>query len=298
MRVLLLLSFLFITGLLFAQSDPRFSFQPDCVPSACIHHKYYSLCYSTVHKQAIWVSYTLSCFMVENVNCERSDDFRTDPKVPQGASLNDYKGSGYDRGHLCPAGDMAFDCDAMSESFFMSNMSPQIPAFNRGIWKNLEGLVRSWASLYGKIWIVTGPVLSTDSLGTIGMGRVTIPSYYYKAIIRKEDSTGFTCIAFLLANQAGYNEFSDYVISIDSLECLSGIDFFPSLPDSIEDSIESKTNQNSWNFNAPTLIRNYNSSSSSNNQESRQCTAITQKGTRCKRMTSSSNGKCWQHGGD
>lgn len=287
-------------GLLIAQSDPNhFVFQPNCVSSACIDHKFYQICYSTVHKQAIWVAYTLTCSMVENKNCERSDDFRPDPKAPNGgAALADYKGSGFDRGHLCPAGDMSFSCDAMSESFFMSNMSPQVPAFNRGIWKNLEDMVRSWASLYSKIWVVTGPVLTVDSLGTIGVGRVSIPAYYFKAICRMEDSISYTCIALLLPNEEGNGELIEYVITMDSLECISGIDFFPALPDEIEDSIESRTNQKSWNFSAPPVVRSINTNSSQGQQSTNQCSAITKKGTRCKRMTSSPNGKCWQHGGD
>lgn len=291
---------LMVWGSLFAQSDPfLLSFQPVCSPSACVNHKFYNVCYSSVHKQAIWVAYTLTCSMVENKNCERSDDFRPDPKVPNGgAALADYKGSGYDRGHLCPAGDMSFSCEAMSESFYMTNMSPQVPAFNRGIWKNLEDLVRSWASLYSKVWVVTGPVLTVDSLGTIGLGRVSIPAYYYKAICRMEDSSSYTCIALLLPNKAGERELPGYVITMDSLECISGIDFFPALPDAIEDSLEGRTNAGSWNFSAPVVVRTIHTTTVSGQQSANQCTAITQKGTRCKRTTHSPNGKCWQHGGD
>jgi endonuclease G len=91
---------------------------------------------------------------------KRKDNFRSDPKVKTGsAALSDYKGSGYDRGHLAPAADFKWSATAMSESFYMSNMSPQVPGFNRGIWKNIESTVRNWAVENDEIYIVTGPVL-------------------------------------------------------------------------------------------------------------------------------------------
>ncbi|GAH82191.1 unnamed protein product, partial [marine sediment metagenome] len=125
-----------------------------------IRHTAYTLKYKEKYEQAEWVLYKLTAERVKG-SYKRTNDFRPDPMVKTGsATLSDYKGSGYDRGHLAPAGDMKWSTTAMSESFYMSNMSPQNPGFNRGIWKKLEGQVRTWATDNEEIYIVTGPVLS------------------------------------------------------------------------------------------------------------------------------------------
>ncbi|MCZ6703711.1 MAG: DNA/RNA non-specific endonuclease, partial [Ignavibacteria bacterium] len=122
-------------------------------------HREYSLSYNETHEQAEWVAYVLTADEVR-MKCERTNDFREDGSVSTGsAGLADYRGSGYDRGHLSPAADNKADCPvAMSESFYMSNMSPQKPGFNRGIWRKLESKVRDWAAKYGEIYVATGPV--------------------------------------------------------------------------------------------------------------------------------------------
>lgn len=146
-----------------------------------IHHSYYTLVYSEVHEQAEYVYYKLTPERLK-ASTKRTNSFRVDPKVTTGsASSSDYTGSGFDRGHLCPAGSMAFNETAMSESFYMSNISPQYPSFNRGAWRQLENQVREWAPEDSVLHIVTG-IIFTDSLGVIGKNKVTIPRYYYKII--------------------------------------------------------------------------------------------------------------------
>ena len=114
---------------------------------AILNRKGYTLCYNSARKVADWTSYHLTdTYLVDNV--PRSNDFRPDPDLPeeQRAELSDYKGSGYDRGHLVPAEDMRRDQQTESETFLLSNMSPQVgKGFNQGIWKNLEAKVRNWA---------------------------------------------------------------------------------------------------------------------------------------------------------
>ncbi len=120
-----------------------------------IEHSTYILEYNEKYEHAEWVIHLLTQDRVAG-SFERTDNFRPDPKVITGsASLADYKGSGYDRGHLAPAADMKWSENVMSESFFMSNMSPQKPGFNRGIWKSLESIVRTWAIENDEIYIVT-----------------------------------------------------------------------------------------------------------------------------------------------
>ena len=146
-----------------------------------VHHIYYSLSYSEQHEQAEWVFYEIKKEKILGL-VSRTDDFRIDKKISSNsATLSDYKGSGFDRGHLAPAHDFSFNKDAMSESFYMSNMSPQHPSFNRGIWGNLESLVRSWGT-NSSIYVVTGPILSSCS-SYIGSNKVCVPKYYYKVII-------------------------------------------------------------------------------------------------------------------
>ena len=211
-----------------------------------VTHLGYSLSYNEKHEQANWVFYELTIDEVLG-SIKRKDQFRADTNIKTGsASLLDYKRSGYDRGHLAPAGDMKWSSKAMSESFFMSNMSPQTPSFNRGIWKKLENLVRKWAVHNKSLYIVTGGIL-IDGLKTIGNNEVSVPNYFYKVIIDMEDLS-MKGIAFVLPNQKSSNRLRDYAVSIDYVEELSGIDFFYILPDSIEDKLEETFNFNYWSI--------------------------------------------------
>ena len=211
-----------------------------------IHHSNYTLNYSEQHEQAKWVAYSLTSSQVYG-SVDRTNNFRTDPKVKTGsASLPDYKGSGYDRGHLAPAGDMKSTYTAMSESFYMSNMSPQVPGFNREIWKKLEGTVRNWAVANEKVYITTGAVL-TASYPTIGINKVSIPEFYYKVVLDYEQPE-IKGIGFILPNQKSNKSLQSYAVSIDEVERFTGIDFFHSLPDNIEEKIESDAAVNKWSF--------------------------------------------------
>tara|TARA_R110002050_G_scaffold288277_1_gene440136 strand:- start:11879 stop:12811 length:933 start_codon:yes stop_codon:yes gene_type:complete len=203
-----------------------------------VQHTYYSLAYSEDHEQAIWVFYELEKEEVKGT-FKRRDDFRSDPLVSTGsASLADYKASGYDRGHLAPAADMAFSEEAISESFYMSNMSPQEPSFNRGIWKKLEAQFREWALADGSLYIVTGPVLK-NGLAKMGSNGVSIPKYYYKLALDM-DADELGAIAFLLPNKGLKADLQDFIISIDSLESVTGIDFFARLDDQLEAQFEAE----------------------------------------------------------
>jgi len=210
-----------------------------------VKHSAFVLCYSEPHEQAKWVAYRLTAEMCNNNGEERSNDFREDVSVKtKSAHPDDYKKSGYDRGHLCPAGDMGWSEIAMSESFLMSNMSPQEPKFNRGIWKKLESEVREWAKNNEEVYVVTAGVLS-DSLKTIGSNKVAVPLYYYKVIldIKKPE---YKAIAFVVPNEGSKNDIFDFAVSIDSVQRLTGIDFFPALPDSLESYLENTMNKNLW----------------------------------------------------
>jgi len=215
------------------------------VPSQnMVKHTYYSLSYNEKFEQANWVYYTLTDEMVNGGGVERSNKFKVDQMVSSGsAKSSDYTKSGYDRGHLCPAADMGFSLASMEESFLMSNISPQAPDFNRGIWKELETEVRKWAKKEHKIYVVTGPVFK-DNKGTIGADEVLVPGYFFKIIYEETDEPKI--IAFVFPNRKSDRPLTDFAVPVDEAEKLTGFDFFSQLPDEIENRLESRVDFSVW----------------------------------------------------
>ncbi|MDH5398991.1 MAG: DNA/RNA non-specific endonuclease [Cyclobacteriaceae bacterium] len=224
---------------------------PDLAPAPSVNpiiiHDHYTLSYSEKHEQAEWVYYYLTPERIKG-SVKRTDHFREDPGVLTGsAQLSDYKGSGYDRGHLCPAADNKQSISAMDQSFYMSNMSPQAPSFNRGLWKKLEEQFRSWVLEKGGLYVITAGVLS-DQLATIGKNQVSVPQYYYKMAYNPHAQQ---MVAFLMANSKLAGPITDYVVTVDSVEAVTGLDFFPGLSDGLEDKLESDFDLAAWElFNA------------------------------------------------
>lgn len=174
----------------------------------------------------------------------RKDDFREDPEVPAQfrATLKDYAGAGYDRGHMAPAADMTFSAQAMSESFFLTNMMPQVPGNNRGIWKYTEELTRYYAQKYGEVFVITGTIFEPTSK-FIGNG-VYVPNYIYKIVI---EPRGGKAIAFLYPNQKlDPKEIEKYIVSIRELEQYTGIDFSPAIPQHFKILEEQRANFKDW----------------------------------------------------
>ena len=195
--------FIFLPFIVFSQSISDFFPTNN---GEVVEHTYYSLSYLEEHEQAEWVHYKLNSTMLKG-EIPRKKNYTIDQKISTYSStLLDYKGSGYDRGHLAPAQDLSFNTTAMSESFYMSNMSPQHPSFNRGIWKKLESLVRSWGAK-SSVYVVTGPVLDDCSV-TIGANNVCVPKYYYKVIYDVIDQK---MISFLLPNVKGTKNLNEYI---------------------------------------------------------------------------------------
>lgn len=211
-----------------------------------IQHTAYTISYNEKAEQPWWVAYLLTGEHVANKAAERSNKFMADDAVETGsATPADYKQSGYDRGHLAPAGDMAWSKETMRESFYMSNMSPQLPNFNRGIWKNLEELVRKWAIKNDSLWIISGPVIEKGA-ETIGREQVAIPNAFYKIIFDISLKDGRKAIAFYFPHKELHDSFENYATSINDVEKKTGIDFFEALPDSIEAIYESENNITNW----------------------------------------------------
>jgi endonuclease G len=212
-----------------------------------IHHTGFSLSYNEAHEQANWVAYELSEEKTKKV-FGRTNKFMPDPLVKtKTANDKDYVRSGYDRGHLAPAADMGWSAATMAESFYFSNISPQVPAFNQGIWKHLEEQVRQWAVDNKVIYIVTGPVLSKN-LPTIGSSKVSVPDFYYKVILDYSEPN-IQAIGFIMKNAGSMESIKMFAVSVDSVEIFTGIDFFPALPDEQEDIIEGKLCVECWSWN-------------------------------------------------
>jgi len=237
------------------QSDFRSEdVERDYLPSSnhdleVLHHRYYSFGYSEKEEQSFWVSYVLTKGDLQVPNVKRWKDYLLDPIVPDGsAHYKDYSNSGYTRGHLAPAGDMAFNKTAMKESFYMSNISPQKRELNNGIWKELEETVRDWGYDDGQIYITTGPVPSSIR-GRIGRNRVGTPKLFYKAIL---DNTGREkkAIGFVIPNERCEASLSEYAMSIDDLENEIGMDLFSQVYASgdEENLLESNYDLRQWKF--------------------------------------------------
>jgi len=274
--------FIFLPFIVFSQSISDFFPTNN---GQLVNHTFYSISYSEQHEQAEWVFYEIKKERILSV-ASRRNNFRIDEKISTYSStLLDYKGSGYDRGHLAPAKDFSFNTIAMSESFYMSNMSPQDPSFNRGIWGKLEKLVRTWGS-YSNIYVVTGPILSSCS-SFIGSNKVCVPEYYYKVIY---DPSEQKMISFILPNIKGDQDLDYYVCTTDSLENLTNIDFFSILEDNLEEKLESEIHKHLWTW--TTSNTNYKSK---NTILANQCSGITKKGLRCKNKTKNTNRYCYQH---
>ena len=224
-----------------------------------IEHSAMTLVYDEEHEQAKWVAHMIVPEVIQG-NVSRSNDFRPDPKVSSGSAVEadyflkylqpdssfEYDGFGYDRGHLAPSADFRWSQLALSESYFYSNMSPQTPELNRGRWAELEGLMRAYMtnSPHTQLYVVTGPVLHKN-LPKIdrSLNGVSIPEYYYKVILDKNQQRA---IGFLFPNKECPYPVESYAVSVDSIETLTGLDFYHNLPDSQENLMEASDNVKLW----------------------------------------------------
>lgn len=212
-----------------------------------VSHPGYTLLYDEEHEQPRWVAYHLSREELYGSH-DRGDDFRVDPSILTGsATLDDYRGSGYDRGHLIPAADLSWSEDAMSGSFYMSNMSPQVGDFNRGIWSKLEATVRNFADTEGAVYVVTGPVLTDGPYKTIGKNKVSVPNAYYKVVLDYQEPE-YKAIGFVLPNEGSKKDLQTFTTSIDEVEELTGLDFFHRLKDTEENELEASFDVSQWDF--------------------------------------------------
>ena len=216
----------------------------DCV----FERKGYAFGYSEIHEQPLWVIYKLTADELNGKRVGRTDDFRADPRVrTRSADPEDYKGTGYDRGHLAPAADMGWDKDVMSESFYMSNMSPQKPECNRGIWVDLESQVRDFARREKEVFIVTGPVFyhgkPVESIGVTS--KVSVPHAYYKVVY--DLTPPCKMIGFIIPNSGSNKKLQNFAVTVEKVEKETGLTFFPGL-EANQAALKRTISVSDWNW--------------------------------------------------
>lgn len=223
---------------------------PTSTTNEVIRHRFYALSYVEKYELPEWVAYELTEERLNTEWVERSNNFRPDPLVKSGsATPDDYRRTKYDRGHLVPAADMAFSEEAMSETFYLSNIAPQEPGFNKGVWRELEELTRDWAKRSKHLYVVTGPVLSQPIKFWIGENQVAVPPAFYRVLLDLREPE-LKAIAFVIPNETSTERLETFATSVDEAERLTGINFFPNLMEpALEAELESKFDVNLWKTN-------------------------------------------------
>lgn len=217
------------------------------VPEQILSRVGYTVSYNSERRVPNWVAWHLTAAHLKG-NTKRSEaTFHEDEDVPEPRAVDfDYVRSGYDRGHMCPAGDNKWSQKAMEQSFLFTNVCPQAPSLNRGDWNEMEQACRKWARKYGDIYIVCGPIFYKKRPKTIGKDKVAVPDAFFKVVLAMKD--GPRAIGFIYKNADGNRPKGDYANSVDEVERITGIDFFPSLPDRIERKVEAQCNTADWDI--------------------------------------------------
>ena len=204
----------------------------------------YTVSYNHDTRQPNWVAWSLT--RAHASGKLKRGDFEDDMDMPSPKGMKtDYYNSGYDRGHLCPAGDNKWNQKAMDECFLMTNMCPQTHALNAGVWNSIEQQCRTWAKKYGKVYIVCGPIFQNKQHRKLGKNKVVVPDAFFKVILRTGKNP--QAIGFICRNQGATGlQKKDFVNSVDEVERITGYDFFSKLSDNIEKKIEAKADINQW----------------------------------------------------
>ena len=214
-------------------------------PEQILKRVAYTASYNSDLRIPNWVAWQLTGAHTEGKNKRAGVKFHEDTDVPMPRAVDfDYVRSGYDRGHLCPSADNRWDAIAQEQSFLLTNVCPQDHNLNVGDWHELENLCRKWAKTYGSIYVVAGPVLFKGKHKTIGKNKVTVPEAFFKVVLCMEGKP--KAIGFVYRNESGNRPKSYYVNTIDDVERITGIDFFPALPDNVENEVEATSSLEDW----------------------------------------------------
>ena len=218
--------------------------QNDTKPSLLLERFGYTVSYNTLTLIPNWVAWHLTADHTDG-DVARDNEFYEDFEVPSPRATNeDYRRSGWSRGHMCPAGDNKWDEKAMQESNLLTNICPQNSELNSGVWNVIERNCRKWAKKYGDIYIVCGPVLLNREHETIGANKIVVPEAFFKVVLRMNPEPA--AIGFVIRNNEGKKTRDQFINTVDDVERITGYDFFSSLPDDIEDVVEAKASINDW----------------------------------------------------
>lgn len=230
-----------------AEADDKLVMQtsPKGTPEQILKRTGYVASYNKTTLLPNWVAWHLTAERTEGSAKRSGVDFAEDTEVPEPRATDwDYYNSGYDRGHMCPAADNKWSKKAMEESFLFTNMCPQNGNLNRGDWNEMEMACRKWAKKYGDLYIVCGPILYKGKHKTIGENKVVVPEAFFKVVLRTGDDP--QAIGFIYKNTSGNRPKDSYVNTVDEVERITGIDFFPSLPDDVEKNVEATADIANW----------------------------------------------------
>lgn len=230
-----------------AEADDKLVMQtsPKGTPEQILKRTGYVASYNKTTLLPNWVAWHLTAERTEGSAKRSGVDFAEDTEVPEPRATDwDYYNSGYDRGHMCPAADNKWSKKAMEESFLFTNMCPQNGNLNRGDWNEMEMACRKWAKKYGDLYIVCGPILYKGKHKTIGKNKVVVPEAFFKVVLRTSDNP--QAIGFIYKNTSGNRPKDSYVNTVDEVERITGIDFFPSLPDDVEKKVEAECDLGLW----------------------------------------------------
>lgn len=230
-----------------AEADDKLVMQtsPKGTPEQILKRTGYVASYNKTTMLPNWVAWHLTAERTEGSAKRSGVDFAEDTEVPEPRATDwDYYNSGYDRGHMCPAADNKWSKKAMEESFLFTNMCPQNGNLNRGDWNEMEMACRKWAKKYGDLYIVCGPILYKGKHKTIGKNKVVVPEAFFKVVLRTGDDP--QAIGFIYKNTSGNRPKDSYVNTVDEVERITGIDFFPSLPDNVEKNVEATADIANW----------------------------------------------------
>ena len=214
-------------------------------PEQILHRDHYTVSYNAETMQPNWVAWRLTKAHTYGNSPRPQNAFREDEEVPQPrATLADYRSRKWSRGHMCPAGDNKWDSEAMYETFLLTNICPQNYDMNDGVWNDIEMTCRKWARKYGEVFIVCGPLFTKSTHETIGPHHIPVPEAFFKVVLAMGETP--KAIGFLCRNAAITGTENQYVQSVDEVERITGMDFFPALNDDIEEKIESRARWKDW----------------------------------------------------
>lgn len=282
-KIHLLIFFIVASSALFSQKlELPFS-------SSFDYHNGYSFEYSREYKQSKWVAYQLIGANTQE-KTQPEVQFYNDPKLPSGAlNSEDFHQRVYPPGHLKPSGDARADKNEMHDAYYYANVCPMQPTFDQEIWRILENTVRGWSLIFDTIYVATGPAFKKKS-DSVGIHKVAVPDYFYKVLL-VQNGIDMQMIGFVLPNIDVRYDYLKNPVSVDSVERLTGIDFFYQLPDYLEQDLETQVNPDFWMGGS----NSYYLKSKMRPREI-QCVGTTVIDKRCLSLTKCLNGCCSQHG--